>query len=94
MFLWRNERKINFFFRFEKKKKKNALYGAMLVLPCNHKCCDKWIFQRLALWVTILADDLLNYFSRFSLKTGFDISCKLSPLETGVNLHSMSKAVF
>ena len=28
------------------------------------------------------ADDILNCFSYFSQKTGFDISCKLSPLET------------
>ena len=28
------------------------------------------------------ADDILNYFSYFSQKTGFGISCKLSPLET------------
>ena len=27
------------------------------------------------------ADDILKYFSYFSLKTGFDVSCKLSPSE-------------
>ena len=27
------------------------------------------------------ADDFLKYFSYFSQKTGFDISCKLSPME-------------
>ena len=30
----------------------------------------------------ISADNILNCFSYFSLKTGFDISCILSPLET------------
>ena len=33
---------------------------------------------RLALWVKFAADDILKYFSYFSQKTGFDISCKLS----------------
>ena len=33
---------------------------------------------RLALWVKYSADDILKYFSQ---KTGFDISCKLSPME-------------
>ena len=28
------------------------------------------------------ADDILKYLSYFSEKTGFDISCKFSPLET------------
>ena len=28
------------------------------------------------------AKDILKYFSYFSQKTGFEISCKLSPLET------------
>ena len=28
------------------------------------------------------ADDILKHFSYFSLKKGFDISCKLSPVET------------
>ena len=28
------------------------------------------------------ADDILKYFFLFSQKTGFDILCKLSPLET------------
>ena len=36
----------------------------------------------LALWVKFSADDILKYFSYFSQKTGLDISCKLSPLET------------
>ena len=30
----------------------------------------------------IAAGDILKYFSYFSMKKGFDISCKLSPLET------------
>ena len=37
---------------------------------------------RLALWVKFSADDILKYFSYFSQKTGFDISCKLSLKET------------
>ena len=36
----------------------------------------------LALWVKNSADDILEYFSYFSKKTGLDISCKLSPVET------------
>ena len=34
------------------------------------------------LWVKFSADDILKYFPYFSQKTGFDISCKLSPMET------------
>ena len=36
----------------------------------------------LALWVKFSADDILKYFFYFSQKTGYDISCKLSPKET------------
>ena len=32
-----------------------------------------------ALWITFSADNILNYFSQ---KTGFDFSCKFSPVET------------
>ena len=32
--------------------------------------------------VIFSADDILKYFSYFSQKKGFDISCKLSPNET------------
>ena len=32
---------------------------------------------RLALWVKFSADDILKYFSSFSEKTGFDISCPI-----------------
>ena len=39
-------------------------------------------YSLLALWVKFSADDILKYFSNFSQKTGFYISCKLSPLET------------
>ena len=35
----------------------------------------------LALWVKFSVDDILKYFSDFSQKTGFDISCKFSLLE-------------
>ena len=31
---------------------------------------------RLALWVNILVDDILKYFSYFFQKIGLDISCK------------------
>ena len=34
------------------------------------------------LWVKFSADDILKYFSYFLQKKGFDISCKLSPVET------------
>ena len=44
----------------------------------------------IALWVKFSADDILKYFSYFSQKTGYDISCKLSPN----NLHEMSNPVF
>ena len=33
----------------------------------------------IGLWVNFSADDILKYFSQ---KTDFDISCKLSPVET------------
>ena len=39
-------------------------------------------FWRLACRVKISADYILKYFSYFPQKTGFDISCKLSPKET------------
>ena len=38
--------------------------------------------SRLALWVKFSAEDILKHFSYCSQKTGFDISCKLSPMET------------
>ena len=52
---------------------------------------QKWLCEQkrpsrghlsLALWVKFSADYILKYFSQFSLKSGFDISCKLSPMET------------
>ena len=36
----------------------------------------------LADWVKFSADNILKYFFYFSEKTGYDISCKLSQLET------------
>ena len=36
----------------------------------------------LALCIKFSADSILKYFSYFSQEKGFDISCKLSPLET------------
>ena len=38
--------------------------------------------QNLALWVEFSAGDILKLFSYFHQKTGCDITCKLSPLET------------
>ena len=40
-------------------------------------------FKRLALWVKISADNISKYFSNFSKKTGFDISCR----HVGDNVH-------
>ena len=46
----------------------------------------KTCFTCFACWVEISADDnyelFMKYFSYFSLKISFDISCKLSPKET------------
>ena len=58
---------------------------------CSNKTMSTWqqclpvdflFINRLALWVKFAADDILKYFSYFSQKTGFDISCTLSPKET------------
>ena len=38
--------------------------------------------KHLAHWVKISLDDIFKYFFYFTQKTGFAISCKLSPLET------------
>ena len=49
---------------------------------------NKWngiimiVFSCLVLWVKFSADAIQKYFSYFSQKTGFDISCKLSTIET------------
>ena len=40
------------------------------------------VFNCTTLWVKISADDILKYFFLFYQKIEFDISCKLSPLET------------
>ena len=40
------------------------------------------IFNHLALSIKFSADHVLKYFSYFSKKIGFNISCKLSPVET------------
>ena len=44
----------------------------------------------IACWVKFSVDSILNFFSHFSLRTGFDISCKLSQ----DNLHDLSNPVF
>ena len=48
---------------------------------------DPWLkcisyYKCLGPWVKYSADDILKYFSYFSKKRGFDISCKMSPLGT------------
>ena len=40
------------------------------------------INKHLRLWVSFPADGILKYFSYYSQETGFDSSCKLSPMET------------
>ena len=40
------------------------------------------VLKHIAFLVKITADDILKYFSYFSQETRFDISCKLSPVET------------
>ena len=40
------------------------------------------LLYRLARWVRISADNILKYFSYFSIEIGFDILCTLSPKET------------
>ena len=49
-------------------------YSTCKMYNSNQSC------YRLALWEKFSADDILKYFSYFSKKTGFDISCKLSPI--------------
>ena len=46
----------------------------------KHRLQEPWCsFWRLALWVKFSADDILKSVSFFSLKTGFNMSCKFSP---------------
>ena len=40
------------------------------------------------------ADDKLVTFFEFFQKTGFDLSCKMTPFSIGDNLHENSKPVF
>ena len=49
------------------------------------------ICKCLALWVKFSADDILNYFSYFLKKTGFDISCKLSCMKSQILLSRKNK---
>ena len=59
------------------------------------ECCLLQFWMSLhAFWVKISADKILKYFSYFSQKTGFEFSCKLSPMENGVILHDKSNPVF
>ena len=51
-------------------------------LAILHKVvAGKWLHYHLACWVKI-SDDILKYFSYFSQRIGFDITCKLSRRET------------
>ena len=44
----------------------------------------------LACWIQFSAHDIMKYFfSYFPQKTGFDISCKLSPVETVCMKHQI-----
>ena len=43
------------------------------------------------LWANSADDRLMTFFLYFSQKTGFDISCKSSPIDS---LHEISKPVF
>ena len=52
--------------------------------PCSFRC----LLKRLALRVKFSVDDILKYFSYFSQKTGFEISCNED------NLHEISNPVF
>ena len=47
------------------------------------KCRDtKYPLYCLVCWLKISADNILRYFYYFCRKVGFDIACKLPPLET------------
>ena len=49
----------------------------------DNKDINRHLDKRLALWLKFSANNILKYFfSYFSWKTGFDVSCKLSPKET------------
>ena len=58
-----------------KKKKKIKMSSATVTVVIS-------TLINTALWVKFSADDILKYFSYFPQKTGYDISCKLSPKET------------
>ena len=47
----------------------------------NSKQCTRESYC-LVFWVKFSANDILKYFSYFSQKTGFDIACKVFPMET------------
>ena len=51
----------------------------------------------LARWVKIFADDILKYFSYFSMNIGFNISYKLSSIQIvfrGDNLYETTKPIY
>ena len=65
--------KINANTQTKKKKKKKKITA----FQCSRK--GTFFNQKMS---TFSADNFFNYFSCFSQKTGFDTSCKLSPVET------------
>ena len=78
IFLWRNEKKILELF-------KTKYFPLALNTQCYGQIQHKIPFhfhggKALACWVKISADDISKYLFYFSYKTGFDISCKLSPV--------------
>ena len=75
-------------------------FAGMSVLARTYVCpFITWLFSQIRTttakpaewWAEISADNILKYFSDISQKTGFDISCKLSPKES---LLEMSKPSF
>ena len=62
----------------KKKKKKKKKSSTTLLFP-RYKKGSGILTHTVALRVKFSADVILKYLSYFSLKTGFDISCKLSP---------------
>ena len=69
---------------FSLRNNNNRMMSAtILISTLSDKVCIAYgLLQCLALDVKFSADDILKYFFYFSQKTGFDISCKLSPVET------------
>ena len=58
--------------------KKKGLWLLIMVGRLFIRCVGRAVPLTLSTLGKISADDILNYFSYFSLKAGLDISCKLS----------------